>query len=202
MAAQLDIGDLVERSKSGTVTDAEIDSAAALLASGHKSLDLYGLLYVIARTNARRHEGLVARCLENRDEPMVARLALQTLCTFWGVTSQYLDDLRRFLVGVEWDAFGDLRQVAITAAGEYLAEGKDCSLLSELLNLSRPENDEALERRIATEALARAIGQPLRETIDSNKGATSWDAWALDVRKRGALRIASECNSSMPTRTA
>ena len=116
-----------------------------MLSSGQGGSDTSQLLYVLARSGARSYEDLVASFVECREDPMVARLALQTLCTFWGLTGRYRDTVARFLKGVEWDYLGDVRQVAITAAGEFLAENQDCDFLDQLLRLSDSVNEEEVE---------------------------------------------------------
>jgi hypothetical protein len=97
---------------------------ASLLARDAPRSDLYRLLYVLARSKATQYEPLVAGFLGHREDPDVARLALQTLCTFWGLTERYKGQVHAFLEGVEWDYFGDVRQVAMAAAGEYLRDSE------------------------------------------------------------------------------
>lgn len=160
-------GDLVRRSKEGTVTPAELAEVAALLSAGAGGQDTYDLLYVIGRSGVTSHEPLVASFLDYQDDPMVARVALQTLTSFWNLTSRYTAELERFLDGVEWDDFGDVRGIAISATGAYLAGTEDCGLLARLLRLAGPDNPGKVERKIAVEALAEALGDPLTGSIDA-----------------------------------
>lgn len=160
------IGDLVQRSKENAVTPAELADVAALLAAGSGGEDTYQLLYVIARSGATQYEPLVASFLEHRDDPMIARLALQTLTRFWNLTDRYAADLKRFLSGVDWDEDEDIRGIAISASGDYLADTEDRELLAELLRLGAPDNPDKLQRRFATEALAAALGAPLGAPVD------------------------------------
>jgi hypothetical protein len=191
--SRLNLDDLVRRSKEGTVTSKEIDRVVKILSADEGGDGTYRLLYVIGRSVALSHEKLVASFLEYRKEPFVARLALQILCSFWDLTDRYVDQVERFLKGVEWDDEGDVRQIAITSAGEFLRDRRHCELLKTLLVLGSPENENALERRIAVEAIARALGEPLGETINADKGDIPWETWAQSITARGAARLAKGC---------
>lgn len=175
------------------MSSSELREVASMLSSGQGDPDTYELLYVLARSGARSYEELVASFVEYSEDPMVARLALQTLCTFWGLTDRYRDTVVRFLEGVEWDYLGDVRQVAISAAGGFLAENQDCGFLDQLLRLSDSANEEEVERRIAVEAIARAIGVPAERSINPDKGPVTWEAWAETIRSGGKERFAAEC---------
>lgn len=115
--------DVVRRAKEGTVTEREIAAAARMLPD-ERGPRAYAWLYVIARSSATQYEQLVASYLDHEEDPMPARLALQTLCTFWGFADRYVDQLERFPGDVEWDHFGDVRLIAISASGEYLRENR------------------------------------------------------------------------------
>jgi hypothetical protein len=193
MGSRLDLDDLVRRAKEGTVTRKEIDWVGAILSAGRGGDDTYRLLYVIGESGALSYEQLVASFLEYRKNPFVARLALEILCNFWHLTDRYVDQVERFLKRVEWDHQGDVRQIAITSAGEFLRARRHCELLKGLLALGSPRNEDALERRIAVEAIARALGEPLGETINADKGDTPWETWAQNITTRGAARLAEEC---------
>ena len=124
---------------------------------------------------------------------MVARVALQILCRFWDLTDKYRDIVARFLKGVNWDYDGDVRQIAITATGEFLAANRDCILLDQLLRLSDPANDWESERRIAIEAIARAVGLSLKEALNPDLSSATRDEWSNSIRARGQKRFTSEC---------
>jgi hypothetical protein len=187
-----ELPDLVRRSKEGAVLDREIDRVAEILAADEGGSDTYQLLYVIARSDVRAHEELVARFLDYREDPMVARLALQTLCTFWGLAGRYREQIERFIKGVDWDIIGDVRQVAMTAAGKFLREYRNHALLQELLRLTDPANTDKLERRIAIEAIAYALGDPIEDTLGSGKGTVELENWSENVVSRGMERLSGE----------
>lgn len=194
MTKRLDPDDLVTRAKEGRVASAEVAEVVKILTARRGGADTYDLLYVIGRSGVVSEEALVAGFLEYREDPMVARLALQTLCTFWGQTQRYLGEVERFLDGVEWDVMGDVREVAISAAGDHLGEHRHCGLLTRLLALADPASASAVERRIAVEALAHAVGEPLVSAINADKGNVTWEQWAEEVTARAQQRLAADCS--------
>ena len=184
---ELDSGDLASRSKEGKVTAGELRQAADILADGRGGAETYRLLYVLGRSRAYQYENLVAAFLDYREDPMVARLALQILCNFWARARQYRDAIARFLDGADWDALGDVRQIAISAAGELLSASRDCGLLARLIRLSDPAHDDELERRIAVEAIARSTGLTRQQIIRRDTGngrSLSREDWARAIRSR------------------
>jgi hypothetical protein len=97
--------------------------------------------------------------------------------------------MQRFIDGVDWDDFGEVRQVAISSAGYYLRDHRRGELLSGLLKRAALDNDDALERRFAIEAIATALGYPIVETL---KGKEPWEQWAAEVLAQGQTRLATE----------
>ncbi|MFT7840719.1 hypothetical protein Q5530_31655 [Saccharothrix sp. BKS2] len=185
----IDLDELVERAKEGTVGKQEIAEVVRELASTEDESRAYRLLYVVGRSSATEHEDLVAGFLRG-DDAELAKLALQTLCTFWGLTESYLDFVRAFLDGVSWDYSGDVQLIAASAAGEHLRDHTDTGLLARLVELAYPENDNPVLRRVALEALARGLGDPDRETLRA--GGEDRDGWAARVLARAEDRLAAE----------
>jgi hypothetical protein len=184
-----DLDELVGRAKQGLVRKQEIADVARELAATEDESRAYDLLYVIGRSSATEHEELVAGFLRAGD-PELAKLALQTLCTFWGLTESYLDSVRTFLDGVSWDPSGDVRLIASSAAGEYLRDHADTGLLARLVELAQPGNDDPVQRRTALEALARALGDPLGESLRA--GGEKREEWSARVLARAEERFAAE----------
>ncbi|WP_447003667.1 hypothetical protein ACRAKI_29015 [Saccharothrix isguenensis] len=175
----MDVDDLVRRCKDGRVARSDIADVARLLSSRRDDERAYQLLHVLARSSATEYEELAAIFLDFPENPMVSRLALQALCTFWGLTGKYVDEVRRFVDRVPRDCLGDVRQGAISAAGEHLPAHTDCALLKGLLAIGRVEDPTSVERRVALEALARALGEPLSDTLRA--GGANREQWAADV---------------------
>ena len=188
---EADVDDLVARAKEGLVTKAEISEVARLLEDRVDDEHAYRLLYVIGRSRATEHEELVAGFLDEEEQPSVAALALQVLCSFWNLTDRYAEQVRCFVEGVDWDFLGEVRLIAISAAGEYLAVRPHCPILRGLLALCVADDESQTERRVALEAVARALGDPVGETLRA--GGARREAWAQDVLARGQARLALEC---------
>ncbi|TDD58167.1 hypothetical protein E1263_20265 [Kribbella antibiotica] len=163
----LPVQQLVARAKDGSLSTADVDEVVQRLKSEAPGESTYRLLYVVGRTGATRHESLVASFLDCQEDPMLARLALQTLCTFWGKSDQYLSDLRRFVAGVDWDTDGDVQQVALSAAGEYLRHNRDRTLFQSVFNACTKALGGEVDQRVALAALARALGTPQAELSTS-----------------------------------
>ncbi len=185
----MNLDELVDRAKQGQVRKQEITEVAALLRTTEDEEQAYGLLYVLGRSSATEYEELVASFLRSGD-PELAKLALQTLCTFWGLTESYVDEVRTFLDGVEWDLLGEIRLIAISAAGDYLRTHTDTAMFARLLELAYPDNTDEVERRVALEALATALGDPVAETLKA--GGDDPESWTARVLVRAEDRLAAE----------
>ena len=135
------------------------------------------LLYIIGFTLAKRHRGFVEKFLDYRKDPWVSREALHTLCSCWSLTEEYLDVIKMFIRGVDWDLGDDVRIFAIDVAGEFLRKKNNCELLQLLLQIF--EGVGPLEpiyeicdyknnfmRSCAYQALARAMGKDFDEISD------------------------------------
>lgn len=190
-AGSASVRQLVERAKDGRLSADEIDAVAQRLKHEMSGRSTYSLLYVLSRTRATRHEAIVASFLDHQDDPMVARLALQTLCSFWGYASRYLDYLRRFAMGVEWDYCGDVRQVAFSAAGEFLRENRDCELFRIVYSACSEAVPGDFEERVALEALARALGKPLAESLS----AKQLEGWRPELLAQGSVWLELHCGN-------
>lgn len=184
------ISELVTRSKSGTVTREELNEAARMIEAGASDQDLYDLIYILGRSFSYEHEALIARYLDYPADPWAARSALEVLCRMWDRQEKYAADLRRFLVGVEWDE-GEVRQIAISAAGAYLNDHVDTEMLSLLVKRASMENESRLEREIATEALAVALGASTEEVVLRDR-SEPWGQWAGKIVQRAVARLTSE----------
>ena len=185
----MDVHDLVTRAKSGSVSERELDEVALALEHG-AGKSTYRLLYVLGRMGSRRHEELVARYLDFNSDGQVAGLAVSILCTQWALGSKYRDPLLAHLKGMPWDVLDEAKQAAITAAGEYLRDGTDCPMLEVLLSVATTDSHD-LNRRFATQALARALGEPHGRSV--HPPGDEAEAWGADVVQRAAARFASEC---------
>ena len=129
--------DLLDRAKWAHLSQAEIEAVAQELQQPNPEADRYTLLHILGRACAVSYRGLVERFLDSPDDPMLARIALQSLVDYWDLAEQYLDELLRFVRGVPWDVDGDVRLVAISNAGEYLRSHRESNLLGGFYGHSR-----------------------------------------------------------------
>ncbi len=180
---------LLEKAKEGKITRTELDAVAASLADPLTAGDPYTKLYIVAFDEAGRQRALVESFLDRPDDPMLSRLALQILCDFWGLTEDYLSRVKSFVTGVPWDEEEDVRQVAISIAGEYLNEKYDPELFEALLLIVDEPAEDELMREVAVAALARALGDSFQSLPDARIRTPINDEWSLDVINRAHERL-------------
>ena len=160
---------LLARAKRDELTAQEISAVVGELQRPDSSNDRYTLLHILGRSGATAYRRLVEQFLECRDEPMLARLALKILCDYWAGTAQYIPEILGFLRGFDWDEESDIRQIAISIAGEYLRANPEPEFLWELIHIFETEENEQTIREDAYIALARAMGRDWNQLPSSAK---------------------------------
>ncbi|GAA1649771.1 hypothetical protein [Actinoplanes couchii] len=189
MANQLNLDEVVHRSKEGTVSKAELARVAEALKAPEGG-DLYRLLYILLRTGAKEYEDLLASYIDYSADSQSAALVLGSLCTQWGRFDRYRDRVVEALAGVPWDFMDDLKRSAISATGEYLMVSSDRSLLERLVGHAESYRDDLIGK-FAVEALARALGEPASVAVfprDETEGAL----WANKIIDRAKKRLTRE----------
>jgi hypothetical protein len=139
---------------------------------------------------AREHEDLAARFIHYAPAPQVAALAINFLCVHWKLFHRYRPQVIEALRGIEWDLLDEVKQAAISAAGEYLGSTCDPPLLEEVMNIAE-SHEVDLSGRFAVEALARALGEP-HSTAVFPRGAEEGRAWAQNILERANGRLIME----------
>lgn len=152
-----DPSDLLARATAGTLSAREKKQVVADLE--HGAVDPYDGLLVIGRAGMTEQRPLVERYLESRSDPMLARLAVQVLCRYWGLYSEYRSVLARFVGKVDWDTDDDVRLMAIGCAGSLLASLDDRPLLELLLSTFQDVEERQIVREAAYCALGEAAGK-------------------------------------------
>jgi len=141
------------------VGSASVQSSAASRESDAKPRrDPFLLLEIVGEAGGKELAKSVEPFLDWPDDPMVAMLALEILTTYWGLSDQYRDTIIKLMKGVKWDVENDVREVAITAAGEALRQQRDRELLQHLIDIARDENESSSIRGQAIASLGRAEG--------------------------------------------
>jgi hypothetical protein len=148
---------LVGKASHGSLLQSELVDVVTCLEAN--LCDPYSALLVIGRAGAIQYRDIVARYLDARDNPMLARLALMILCQYWKLTTDYKDVLQAFLEKVEWDEDGDVRVLAISITGSLLAFHQDNRLLKLLIKIFRDSTEPHLMREVAYCALAESLGK-------------------------------------------
>lgn len=187
----MNLSELLDKAKWDRLSSAEIEWVRRQLADHPEAADEYTLLHIAGRGLLRPDPALVGPYLERSDDPMLARLALQILCNYWGLTERYLPVVRRFVEGVEWDD-DSVRLVALSIAGRYLREHADPGLLDLLLEIAQPDPkspEETLRAQVALEALAAAVGRPREELRPVSTGFDTDDEWSRGVRAEALDRL-------------
>jgi hypothetical protein len=142
--------------------------------------DLVALIKILGVSGATEHRKLVEQFLYYPTDTLVSQMALHTLCNYWCLAREYLNELKTFIRGVEWDDCDDIRLFAISDAGAYLRSSYDKELLQLLISVfedlgksdafyETDTNHRELLQSAAYEAIARAIGKEWEEIQDSDE---------------------------------
>jgi len=154
--------DLLERAKTGKLSEREVRGVAQALDDRVPGRDPYTLIHILGLAGAKQHEKLVARYLDEHEDPMLVRIALLTLARYWGLRTYYNRTLE-LATGSAWDAGGEARDIAISVLGDYLRDEADAAGVDLLLQILRDEAEDPLTRTAAYFALARASGLDSRD---------------------------------------
>jgi len=153
----MDYQDLLQRARWGKLKADEIDEVAREIQKRRPALERESLLHILSESKDKRHRKLVEKCLYSGDVKL-AKMALQTLCVTWNEAADHIEDILRFLRGVEWDTQqgGHVILIAISVAGEYLRGSKNGQLLAELIDIY--EKEGSIFKDEAYVALVRGMG--------------------------------------------
>lgn len=182
--------DLLDKAKSGKLTDEELKYVVQRIKTStpdNEDPNLYTLLHILGKAGLTptdtkrtgvavseviRHRKLIEKFLYYPTDPMISKIALQTLGDHWGFYKDYLSQIKEFVKGVEWDKDEDVRIIAISSAGAFLREttDKDKELVQLLVNILISDQKEEIMRDCAYYALAYAAGQEWSDILrDENK---------------------------------
>jgi hypothetical protein len=163
---------LLERAQTKQLSQAEVDGLAQALLARSPS-DPYTAIHALGHAGDSRYAAAVEGYLNWRQEPIVARMALQVLCSYWGLHDRYKGTIEYFLEGVDWDLEdgGYVQLAAAAAAGEYLQDHADDNLLRHLIALYRDDRAEPTLRDAAYASLVLATGGGWREVQSPTRAA-------------------------------
>ncbi len=118
--------------------------------------------------------------------PLAAALALDILCSEWGLVEDYLDQIKLLMKGTDWDEEMDVRVFALFKVGEYNYKTglKEC--LDYLLKVTEDKNEPNSIRKTAYISILRTLGrnwnqinivrlfEPIDELFDKNSLAEAY----------------------------
>ena len=159
----MDADELLTKVARGEASSGDLEAAANQLRAREGNSDPYTLLLALGRSGDRRIRDIVERYLVDPSDPMLTRLALQVACRYWGEVDRYVSHVERFLAGVTGDEENDVRQMAVSIAGDYLQCNENKRLLSLLLQMVQDEALSEFQRSAAYIALAHAMGKSRQE---------------------------------------
>ena len=183
-----DAHDLLRKAKNYTITKEEFDYVVQRIKAStldNEDPNLYTLIHILGAASIGPPDGsdtevpmdeilkcrkLVESFLHYSKDPMVSKIALQVLCSYWGDTKDYIQEIKDFAKGVDWDFDEDVRMLAISEMGEQVRGTRDKQLLKILIQIfENPQENEIIQECVYT-ALARAGGQEWHDLLrDENK---------------------------------
>jgi hypothetical protein len=169
-----------------------------------KDVEIHMLLQIIGYAGAFNHNsiqiqqecrGLVEKFLFFPTEPFVTVSALDVLCNDWDLTHDYIEQIKSFMKGVEWDESEHIRVKAMGVAGEYVKETGDIECLKILLEIFENKQERNVLRETAYYYICRALGQKHVEISDihiedfpQNQSAQEIIAQAYQVLERNKAK--------------
>ena len=152
---------LLARARSGTLSEVDIASVVDALTTRAAEVDVYTLLMVVELSERIELASLVASFVEYPRDSQVSALAVQILLPEWELYDQYAHLLPALIAGRGWDDYNDVRDSALSAAGEAIRRSptKHHRLMAELIGTVTDLRLDDLTRQQAYFALLRALGR-------------------------------------------
>jgi len=125
------------------LTQEEIDYVASQVRAmrNQEGPGLFLWLLTLGRAGATEHRELVESFLYYTSDPEIAEAAFMILTRDWGFVKDYINELKLFLKGVDWDKEGKLRISAAFSAGNYLKQNEDQELCDSLIKIVEDPNE-------------------------------------------------------------
>lgn len=95
--------------------------------------ELISLLYILGHASLEEYRYWVEKFVDYPSSTLISQQALKTLCICWILTEDYLEVIKRYIRGVDWDESDEVRLTAMNIAGEFLRKKFDPELLELLL---------------------------------------------------------------------
>lgn len=150
--------EMLDRANIGTVSTKELGDLSVFIGTSVNDNDLYYPLLILGKAGGPEYSSTVEQFISSTN-PMIARLSLQILCQFWGLTDRYLNYALRALGRPPSDDNDTVRQMAIFILGDYLASNKESGIIVNILRIFDDEHQPYSIILAAYAALALAIGR-------------------------------------------
>ena len=176
--------ELAHEAKWGEISKDEITYVAQRLKNFKPGEDsdvlLATLIYILGFSWASEYRDLVEPFLCYRKYDWVCCRALKALCTCWGLTENYLEIIKMYIRGADWDESDDIRIIAMSIAGAFLREKFDRELLQLLVDIFEGlgeiegihetcEEARDLLKGCAYEVLSRAVGEDWDDILEGEE---------------------------------
>ena len=163
---------LFQYAKSGNIYVSELNYAINKVQSleiNPCDSELYNCLFIVGLMGSPEHTKIIIKFLHCPEDPMLSALALKILCIYWQLSENYLNEIKQFINGVEWDELDDIRTSALRCGGEYLKTNDDDELLKLIYDVFINEIEDSVIQESAYSALAMATGQTQEEYLNDEK---------------------------------
>ena len=153
------ISSIEERIRKGVVLPVDLQWVSAQVTCKEDN-ESYRLIELLGESRDLGQRQKLESLLNCEIDPYLSAIALRILCQDWGLGTEYNQLLKKFIIGVPWDYSNELRDAAISAAGDSLYDKDDPILLQELLRLY----DDAAIKTHSGVLFFGPFGLPQRET--------------------------------------
>lgn len=174
---------LAKKMRLGQLTQEEFDSIVERVRDNPHEENLSLLIRILGRVGTSELKEIIEKFLYYPKKPYVSSVALEVLCE-WGLTSDYLEVIKKFIRGEPWDVNDDVRLSAMSISGCYLAESFDQELLHSLMDIfehlgTRPHLHETSDyARAFIKSCAYAdIAQAMHSDYDSILEGEQTEEW-------------------------
>lgn len=140
--------------------DSTEKSYLAKLAENPGNENLFIILSALGEAQALEYKPLMEKNLTRTEDNAIPALALQILCLHWNLTINYLDVVKKFIRGMDWDYDGHVKLNAIQVArGFFGNDNMDVELVELLLDVFEDPFEGNAIREDAYDALATMAGK-------------------------------------------
>ncbi len=169
--------ELLEEAKWGKLTPEELAYVVQKIQSSKPGddEDLYTWIHILGRSGNRQYRKLVEGFLYYPSNPIISRIALNTLCNYWSFARDYLKELKTFIKGVDWDEDQDVRDIAVSCAGAFLKEEEEKELLKLIIDIvekfinAEEDSNDSITWENAYTALSRAMGKEWKDILSAKE---------------------------------